>query len=55
MKTDIVGLCCALNYNKELTVDSCIYRLFLIAYTFYIVAQYVHYSQPASTNCPFLI
>ena len=32
--TDIGGLCCALNYNKELTVDSCIYHLFLIAYTF---------------------
>ena len=29
---DIVRLCCALNYNKELTVDDCIYRLFLTAY-----------------------
>ena len=32
--TNIVGLCCAINHEKGLTIDSCIYRLFLTDYKF---------------------
>ena len=43
--TDLVGLCCALNYNKELTVDSCTVKyLDLNAnYVVTIVCEYPKY------------